>query len=131
MGILRILKLKRGFSKISQMNRDDVERIQKENIENTLKHAIAESSFYKDFYDGAPTEKTPKKEFSSVTLVDKEKIMDNLDNVFTSSLLKRESLEQHLATSPVGKRYMDEFTVIHTSGSSGGGFQLFPLDILV
>ncbi|UCE10755.1 MAG: phenylacetate--CoA ligase family protein, partial [Candidatus Thorarchaeota archaeon] len=93
--------------------------IQKENIENTLKHAIAESSFYKDFCDGAPTEKKSKEEFSSVTLVDKEKIMDNLDNVFTSSLLRRESLEQHLATSPVGKRYMDEFTVIHTSGSSG------------
>ncbi len=99
------------------MKKDDVEAIQKENIENALNHAIAESPFYRDFYGAI--EETSKEKFHSVPLVDKQRIMDNLDGVFTSSLLRREALEQHLAGSPVGKRYMGKFTVMHTSGSSG------------
>jgi putative adenylate-forming enzyme len=120
LGLLRILRLKRQFSKISEFKRKDVEAIQRDNIEKTLSHAIANSPFYKEYYGHKPRFEWDSKEpLSSVPLVDKQKIMDHLDSVFTSSLLNRDSIEQHLASSPVGKRYLKKFTTLHTSGSSG------------
>lgn len=120
MGILRILGLKRRFSRTSKMERDAVMAIQEANIGKTLEHAIANSSFYREYYDHASLSETVSaRKLSSVPPVDKQKIMDNLDSVFTSSLLEREALEKHLAASPVGKRYMGKFAVMHTSGSSG------------
>jgi phenylacetate-CoA ligase len=119
MGILRILGLKRKFSKISEMKRDQVEQIQKDNIDKTLKHAIANFPFYREYYNSIPISEQPSfGMLSSLPLIDKKRIMDNLDDVFTSSFLKREALEKHLHTNPVGKRYLNN-TVIHTSGSSG------------
>jgi phenylacetate-CoA ligase len=120
MGLLRIIKFKRQFSKISELKREDVEAIQRENIEKTLSHAIANSSFYKEYYGHDPRfERDSEEPLSSVPFVDKQKIMDHLDSVFTSPLLNRASIEQHLAASPVGKRYLNKFTTLHTSGSSG------------
>ena len=119
MGILRILNLKRQFSRISKMNKDEVEAIQKENINKTVRQATANSPFYKDYYkDLQMSDQSPSDQFSSLPLVDKKAIMENLDQVFTSPFLNREILEKHLATTQVGKRYLNN-TVIHTSGSSG------------
>jgi len=119
MGILRILNLKRKFSKISKMTKDEVEAVQKENINKTLKHAIENSPFYWHYYKGIGVSNPISFEnFSSLPLIDKKIIMENLDQVFTSSILNRKSLEKHLASTQVGKRYLNN-TIIHSSGSSG------------
>ena len=96
------------------MNKEEVEEIQKKNINKTLKHATANSPFYKHYYKG----KEITEQFSDLPLVDKKMIMNNLDQVFTSSVLKRESLEKHLATTQADKRYQNN-VIIHSSGSSG------------
>ena len=71
MGILRILRLKRRFSKISEYKREDVEAIQRENIEKTLSHAMANSPFYKEYYGDGPRFKGDSEEpLSSVPFVD-------------------------------------------------------------
>jgi phenylacetate-CoA ligase len=119
MGIFRILNLKRRFCKISRMNKDEVETIQKENINKTVKHAIKKSPFYKEHYKDVPfSNQSTFEHFSSLPLVNKKTIMDNLDQVFTSSTLNRKILEKHLATTQPGKRYLNN-TIIHSSGSSG------------
>ncbi|MEJ2127078.1 MAG: hypothetical protein P8X84_06215, partial [Candidatus Bathyarchaeota archaeon] len=101
------------------MNKDEVETIQKENINKTVKHAIKKSPFYKEHYKDVPfSNQSTFEHFSSLPLVNKKTIMDNLDQVFTSSTLNRKILEKHLATTQPGKRYLNN-TIIHSSGSSG------------
>lgn len=119
MGILRILRLKRGFERISRLAPREVEKIQTENIHSMLNHASACSAFYKQLYGRKSALELLKDGFSSVPTVDKKSIMEQYDSVVTHAGLKRELLERHIAEAPPGRPYRGEYKVIHTSGSSG------------
>jgi phenylacetate-coenzyme A ligase PaaK-like adenylate-forming protein len=111
--------LKRRFAKISGMDREAVDAIQTRHIQDTLEHAVAASRFYRDYYRSGSGGDVSKGPFSALPLLDKPRMMDHLDDVFTTPVLKRDALEQHLASSPVGARYLGQYPVVHTSGSSG------------
>ncbi len=119
MGTLRILKLKKRFSEISKLSPTEIKDIQKQNIRRLLRHAVSTSPFYSKLYGATDVNELLRKDFSSLPTTNKQMIMDSLDEVITYPHVKRKALEHHLSTTQAGTKYLNEFTVIHTSGSSG------------
>ncbi len=113
MSLLRVLRLKRRFERVSSLQQERVLEIQQGKIRDLVRHAAASSAFYSG-YGGAAGQP-----LASLPLTDKQRIMAAFDRVVTQPALTREALERHLSTAPVGRRFLGEYTVVHTSGSSG------------
>jgi phenylacetate-CoA ligase len=119
MDMLRVLLKKRQFDAISRKSPSEVGAIQQENIKSLLRYVLSHSAFYKNLYSGRGEEDLLKEGFSAIPSIDKQMVMDGFDSLVTKEHLTLKSAEQCAASCPLEKRYKGEFTVIHTSGTSG------------
>ena len=106
---------------------------QKKRLKSLLKHVLLNSRFYKKYYKehGITLETIEEIELKDLPPINKRIMMDNYDDFVCDSAIKREHLEKFIADrANFGKKYLNKYIVIHTSGSSGtiGFFTYGPRD---
>lgn len=102
----------------------DKKLLQQRRFKKILKHAYKNSKFYRDLYTNHGIR---EKDLDDVTITDlpiinKGLVMDNFDKIITVNDLSREMIENYLCSlteSQYGKPFLDQYIVIHTSGSTG------------
>ena len=116
--LLAILKVK----KTENLNKEQIAVIRKKRFNKLLEHVLQNSKFYREHYRkaGITLENFDKIEQKDIPTIDKQMMMDNYDDFVCKPELKRKDLEDFIA-DPInkGKKYLNEYEIIHTSGSSG------------
>lgn len=91
--------------------------LQQRRLRDLLRHAVAQSPFYRKKYRGLDIEHCPLEE---LPITNKVEMMDHFDDVVTDRRIHRDDLEQFMADPDnVPRLYLDKYPVIHTSGSQG------------
>jgi phenylacetate-coenzyme A ligase PaaK-like adenylate-forming protein len=97
--------------------RERIERHQREGVDAIVRHAVAESPFYRERLEGlvgpSPVE------LSALPALDKTTMMERFDEVVTDRRLRRDELLEHLETLTRDELYLGRHRVMTTSGSSG------------
>ena len=127
--LLNSISLKRAESLTFERRRI----LQKKRLRNLLSHVLRKSRFYQEYYKehGITPEKIGKIELRDLPPIDKKLMMDNYDDFVCDRKIRRKYLEAFIADrANRGRRYLDRYTIIHTSGSSGtiGIFAYGPRD---
>ncbi|MDP3970122.1 MAG: hypothetical protein Q8P90_00310 [bacterium] len=113
-----IIKLR----KRANYTRQQILQIQEESFRELITHAWNYSKFYKELYSSHGIKKQDLKEvaITDLPLISKELLMDNFDDVVTDTRLKKSELEKWIEThNDPTERYLNEFVILHTSGTSG------------
>ena len=97
--------------------RERIERHQREGVDAIVRHAVAESPFYRERFEGlvglGPVE------LSALPALHKTTMMERFDEVVTDRRLRRDELLEHLETLGRDELYLGRHRVMTTSGSSG------------
>jgi phenylacetate-CoA ligase len=106
----------------SHFTSDDIRNVQRRRLEDIICYACEHSDFYRELYSslGINRDNVCELAITDLPIVDKNIIMDNFDQVVCDKSIKKTALSAFI-NDPAGydKRFMDQYTVIHTSGSSG------------
>jgi phenylacetate-CoA ligase len=97
--------------------RDRVVRHQRRRLARLLRHAVAHSDFYRDFYRGVRVDENTR--LTDLPIVDKRRVMENFDRLVTDRRLKLADLEAHLNRLAADVYYLDDYRVLATAGTSG------------
>lgn len=111
-------KLTRNFRK----SRDEILIEREQKFRALLKHAYHNSEFYHDYYEshGISEEDLEEIAIDKLPSIDKKIFVDNFDRLVTDKRITRENIEQFLRQETSKERkYLDEFTVVHSSGTTG------------
>ena len=106
----------------NKRSREGILRLQEKKFRKMLKFAYKNSKFYHDFYSSKNISEKDLEtiDIKQIPTVDKELIMDNLDDVLTvDDVSKKELLEFLDISRNPNQLFKDKYHVIHTSGSSG------------
>lgn len=106
----------------SHFTSDDIRTVQRRRLENIIHYAYCHSDFYRELYSsqGINTDNVSELEITDLPIVDKNMIMDNFDEVICNKEIKKAALLAFINDpARFNQRFMDKYTVIHTSGSSG------------
>ncbi len=106
----------------SRFTVDDIRKVQRQRLENMISHACNHSDFYRELYksQGINAKNIRELQITDLPIVDKNLIMDNFDEVVCDKAIKKEALSAFINDpARYNQRFMDKYTVIHTSGSSG------------
>ena len=127
--LLNSISLKRAESLTFERRRI----LQKKRLQNLLSHVLRKSGFYQEYYKkhGITPEKIGKIELRDLPPINKKLMMDNYDDFVCDTKIRRKSLEAFIADRDnCGRRYLDRYMIIHTSGSTGtiGIFAYGPRD---
>jgi putative adenylate-forming enzyme len=95
----------------------DVAGYQRRQLAILVRHAVKNSPFYRRFYDGLTTEQDIS--LHSLPVMNKRILMDNFDDVVTDPRLKLDALQNHLRTIRGDERYLGQYRVVATAGTSG------------
>ena len=96
---------------------DRVQRLQQRRLHSLLRHATAQSQFYRKKFAGIDIENCSVSDLPTTT---KDELMERFDDVVTDSTIRRIDLERFVDdSSNIGRLYQDKFLVCHTSGSQG------------
>lgn len=103
-------------------NRKRILNIQEKKFRKMLKFAYSHSNFYHELYNSNGIQKNDLStiEIEKIPIVDKDKIIDNFDEVIVpNDITKKEILEFLEKSKEPNDLFKDKYHVIHTSGSSG------------
>lgn len=98
--------------------------LQKKRFKKILKFAYKNSIFYREYYNSHGIYKRDLEDvkITDLPFIDKSMVMENFDQIVTDKKLKKHEIENYLCNltkERIGKKYLDDFTLLHTSGSSG------------
>jgi amino acid adenylation domain-containing protein len=116
---------------MSSRTRTDITRAQQHQLTALLRHAWTHSAFYRELYTSHGIRAT---DLSDVTIRDlptvtKSALMAQFDAAATDPRLRRRDVDEWLASRPDPRaRFLDDFFVLRSSGSSGT-YGVFPYDL--
>jgi len=129
MKLSRRFIVKEDFLKKYYLGRDyahftaeDIRNVQHQRLKNIIRHACSHSDFYRELYasQGIDTKNISELAITDLPIVNKKMIMDNFDTVICNKAIKKEALSAFINDPAMyNQHFMDKYTVIHTSGSSG------------
>lgn len=106
-----------GQFRASRYPPDRLRRVRDERFRKLLRHAVAQSPFYRDKYRGIDVERCPPADLPPTT---KAELMANFDRVVTDPAVTRAGLERFIDDPEnVGRLFLGKYPVCHTSGSQG------------
>jgi len=107
----------RRLSRHDSWSRQDVRRHQQARLDALVRHAVARSPFYRQYYRGLDMSKPVV--LGALPRVDKRTVMANFDQLVTDPRLDLAALEDHLRTVRHDDYYLGEYRVLATAGTSG------------
>jgi amino acid adenylation domain-containing protein len=110
------------ISQVSHQSHEAILQYQQNSLHELLQHVWKHSSFYRDYYEscGIRERDLPYLTVSDLPLVSKKALMEHFDEAITDPNLKKQQIEEWIHECPdPGQRYLDDFIILHTSGSSG------------
>jgi putative adenylate-forming enzyme len=121
-GMFDLLRKIHDANKIGNLSEQQIKTIQANRLKMLLRYVLKNSEFYKNYYKKYGI---THKRLDSITLkdlppIDKKIMMDNYDEFVCCPGLKKKEIEKFISTpSNRGKRYKNNYHIIHTSGSTG------------
>ncbi|MCX6106936.1 MAG: hypothetical protein NTY08_14010 [Proteobacteria bacterium] len=112
----------RQLRRNQHMLRGQLHALQESKLRQLLRHVLVASPFYQRHYGqhGIRLQHVDGISIKDLPPVDKKLLMDNFDDVVCDRRLKRAAIDRFLLEPLVsGKQFLGEFTVVHTSGSTG------------
>ena len=115
--LARALLIQRELARHERWGPEDLARHQERRVTALVKHAVNNSAFYRQHYEGLRTERAI--DIKSLPVTNKKLLMDNFDDVVTDQRLKLVDLQEHLQTIKEDAYYLGEYRAIATTGTSG------------
>jgi phenylacetate-coenzyme A ligase PaaK-like adenylate-forming protein len=107
------LSLKLAASK----SREEIHRLQRSRLEELVRHARANSEFWREKLQGIGDSGFKLTDLPTST---KPELMDNFDRALTVDDVRRDEVEKFFADeSNLGRYFRDKYVLSHTSGSQG------------
>ena len=117
MGLINIIANWYSIQKFLRSDKDYIADIQQQRLRRLLRHAVGNSEFYQDLYQGIDIETCSLQDLPTVT---KAAMMDNYDRFVTDKRLKLHDIQNWLKDNQTsGKLYLGHFSPFLTSGSTG------------
>ena len=114
--LLRALKI-RDDAVRRRWTREELDRFQQKQLQALVRHAKENSPFFRDLYKDITVDDDLA--VSDLPPTDKVMVMENFDRIVTDDRLKLKDLQQFIPKVQFGDRYLDEYRVFTTSGSTG------------
>jgi phenylacetate-coenzyme A ligase PaaK-like adenylate-forming protein len=106
-----------ALERTAKLSQEWIERIQRRRLERLVRHARANSEFYREKFAGVDDSAF---ELSELPISTKTELMENFDRVLTVTDVTRQEVEVYLKDdSNLGVPLLDKYAVSHTSGSQG------------
>lgn len=116
--LLKILALK----KTERLSVEQLQNLQTKRFNKLLRHVLQCSRFYKSYYNkhGITIKNIENICVADLPPISKKMMMDHYDDLVCDRFLKRKNIEEFLSYSKDPReKYLNTYTVIHTSGSCG------------
>lgn len=105
------------YNRVMKRSQEDILRIQQQKLRELLRHTQAHSRFYRDRWKDINIETCQLQDLPVTTKAD---LMENFEDVLTDKRLTKPPIIEFMTNlDNIGKYYLDEFVVSHTSGSQG------------
>lgn len=135
--LIRFIHHVRKYNAVMKLSPERILQIQEKRLRELLRHANTHSKFYRDRWQGIDIETCKLQDLPILTKTD---MMENFETLVTDSRLKKQDIIDFMSNfENIGKYYLDEFVVCHTSGSQGqaavvvqpkdGPFHLFAMQV--
>jgi phenylacetate-CoA ligase len=115
--VARALVLSRQLLAHDRWTEAELRAHQQRELTDLVRHAKARSAFYRDLYEHVDTD--GEVELGQLPAVDKAMMMGSFDRVVTDPRLRLSDLESHLDGLVRDERYLGEYRVMATGGSTG------------
>lgn len=115
--LARALLIQRELARHERWSPEDLARHQEQRVAALVRHAVKNSRFYRQHYEGLRTDGAI--DIKSLPVTNKKLLMDNFDDVVIDQRLKLADLHEHLQTIREDAYYLGEYRAIATSGTSG------------
>ena len=100
-----------------RMSYDDIRALQLERLRSLVRHAVANSPFYRRLYSGIDLENF---DITDLPPISKADLMENFDELLCVRDLTLRELEEFVSDeSRAGELYKDKYVVSHSSGTTG------------
>ncbi len=96
--------------------RAELARHQQTKLETMVRHAAAQSPFYRRLYAGLPLDRII--DLQTLPTIDKGSVMENFADIVTDPRLKLQDLEAHIDGNR-GSSFLADYRVLSTTGTSG------------
>ncbi|MFO0815590.1 MAG: hypothetical protein U0796_20430 [Gemmatales bacterium] len=135
--LLRFIYHVRKYNAVMKLSPERILAIQDQRLRELLRYANQHSEYYREKFKGLNLETCRLQDLPVLT---KNDMMNNFENFVTDKRLKRQPIIDFMSDfNNIGKYYLDEFVVSHTSGSQGqaaivaqhkdGPFHLFAMQV--
>lgn len=126
-----------NYNAVMKLSPERILQIQERRLRNLLRYSKAQSKYYQDRWKGLDIETCRLQDLPTLT---KTAMMEHFEDLVTDSRLKKQPIINFMTDfDNIGKYYLDEFVVCHTSGSQGqaavvvqpkdGPFHLFAMQV--
>lgn len=108
--------------KAEALSTEEIMALQEKRFRKLLRHAVRHSKFYRELYgeQGITEENIDSVAAKDIPIIDKKILMEHYDELVCDERLNQEDLGKFIGdVKNRGKKYLERFRVIHTSGSSG------------
>lgn len=106
-----------ALQRVAAQPRAEIMKIQERRLRRLLRHAVSHSSFFRDKYRHLDVDTASLTDFPTLT---KQELMAHFNEAVTDPRLKKEQVEAFVYDrSNLGKYYLDQYVISHTSGSQG------------
>ena len=113
---LRFARLTDQLGRVSSLSAETISLQQRQRLRELIAHARQHSAFYRKRLSGLPSELT----LQQIPPTTKEDLREQFDDVVTDRRLRRRDLERFVNDERnLGRWYLDQYAVCHTSGSQG------------
>jgi phenylacetate-CoA ligase len=135
--LLRFIYHVRKYNAVMKLSPERILAIQDQKFRELLRHAHQNSEYYREKFKGKNLETCRLQDLPILT---KNDMMNHFENFVTDKRLKRQPIIDFMSDfGNMGKYYLNEFVVSHTSGSQGqaavivqhkdGPFHLFAMQV--
>ncbi len=115
--VLKTLKLKKEFDRNQKLYPEQINRLQELKFRRLIKHAVANSEFYREYYKDINIDTCSITDLPTLT---KRKMMDNYDRLVTDKRLNRKDLTEYLKIPEnASVNYKNDFVILNSSGTTG------------
>jgi len=122
MGMIQIASALYGLKRRQNFTRAQMLAYQSRGLRTLVRHAWDKSPFYREYYSSHGFKETDLDDITvgDLPFTDKELLMEHFDRAVTDPRLRKADLEAFI-TTPLDRqmKYLDQYIVVHTSGSSG------------
>lgn len=114
---IRFLYTANRYSAIMKRSQEHILAIQEKRFRHLLRHTMAHSKYYQDRWKRINIETCKLQDLPILTKAD---LMEHFEDVVTDSRLKKEPIIEFMTNlDNIGRYFLGEFVVSHTSGSQG------------